>query len=298
MRAVCVHRAACPVPPSEFRLHRSLRVAVRRRVLVGQDARLVRRHCRDARDIFREVRYPVAEDHRDALIRRDEPGPALQRVDNFAARPDEAARQSAALPDAMDIVVLAAERPQVLLFQPTRPQVQAAQVEKPDCLERAPQAAAERPAAGQMARLQVLQEQQRCQPQELRPVSQPPEHAQVNLPEKKPEDAPPSREHQQRPELHQALQRDAPQAPQESFPEPQASPPRLQELQALPSRVSRVRSQRARQPPGAQQVSWPPWPSLASRLPPPLLSQPDLESVSGRVQPCRDQASSSASSFP
>ena len=150
-----------------------------------------------------------------------------------------------------------------------------------------------------MAPLQVLQEQQRCQPQERCPVSQPPEHARAHLQEQKmSEDAPPLPERQQQPELHQALQRDAPQVPQESFREPQASPPLLQERLALPSQVLQARSQQELQPPGAQRVSSTPWPSLASRLPPPLLSQPDLESVSARVQPCRDRASSSASSFP
>jgi hypothetical protein len=298
MRAVCAHTTACPVPPSEFRLRLSRQVVGRRQALVVRDARLVPHHSRVATDIFREVRCPVAVDHWDALNHRDEPGPAIQQVDSFATLPDEAARLTAVLPDALDIFVLAAARPQILLFQPTRSQVQAAQVEKPDCLERAGQAAAERPASERMARLQVLQEQRQCRPQELCLVSQLPGHAQVHLPEKKPEDAPPLREHQLQPELHQALQRHAPQAPQESFPEPQASPPLLQEQPAPPSQVLQARSQQARQQPGAPQGASPPWPSLASPLPPQLLSQPNLENVSAQVRPCRDRASSSVFSFP
>jgi hypothetical protein len=293
-----VHIKVCPVLPSEFRRRLSLRVAARRPVPVVRDARLVPHHSQDATDIFREVRYRVEEDRRDALNRRDELVPVPQRVDNFAALQDEAARHSAAPPDALDIFVLAAERLQVLQLPPTRPQVQAAQVEMQDCLERAAQVAAERRVSEPMAR-RVSQEHHRDQPQELCPVSQPQEHARVRSQErKKLEDVRPSQAHQPRPEPHQALQRDAPAAPPESFPEPLASPPLLQELLALPSQVSQARPEQAQQPPGARQDASRPWPSPASRLPPPLPSQPDLENVSAQVQPCPDRANSSASSFP
>src|SRR5277367_3540034 len=147
---------------------------------------------------------------------------------------------------------------------------------------------------------QVLQEPKQRQPQELRRVSLQPEHAQVRLPEqKKPEDVPPLQEHRQQPEPHQAHPQDAPLAPRELSPEPQASPPPVQPLLALPSQVSQSQQeQQARQPPAAAQGASQPWPSLASPLPPPLPSQPGLENVSAQVRPCRDRASSSAFSFP
>ena len=171
MQAASAHTVACPVPLSEFQLRQSHPDAVRPRVLVGLDDRLAPRHCPDVTDIFQQVRFPVLVDHRDAAGRLDEFVPEPPMDDNFVARPDEAVRQPAALPDELDIAVLAGESPQVAQLQPL-PAEREAQDAKPDSLA---------PAS------QVVQAQRVASPQALRASPEQPAHHLRELPRASPQ---------------------------------------------------------------------------------------------------------------
>jgi hypothetical protein len=81
------------------------------------------------------------------------------------ARPDEAVRQPAALPDELDIAVLAGESPQVAQLQPL-PAEREAQDAKPDSLAPASQVVQAQRVASSQA-LRASPEQPAHHPQEL-----------------------------------------------------------------------------------------------------------------------------------